>query len=44
MCVEVAAVGDTVVIRNSADPDGPRLSVSRDRWSAFVEELKNKAA
>jgi len=39
-CVEVGNVGDLMVIRNSTDPDGPRLRLTRARWSAFVAELK----
>jgi Domain of unknown function (DUF397) len=35
-CVEVATVGGTVLIRDSADPRGPLLRVPASVWSAFV--------
>jgi hypothetical protein len=39
-CVEVAAAGGYVLIRDSADKaDGPVLVFSRDRWQAFTEGL-----
>jgi len=43
-CVEVGTVADLVVIRNSTDPEGPRLRLSPQRWSAFIAELKSRAA
>jgi Domain of unknown function (DUF397) len=39
-CVEVAVVPDGVAIRNSTDPDGPALSVSRDVWRGFVWSIR----
>ncbi|MEU3571940.1 DUF397 domain-containing protein [Kitasatospora sp. NPDC036755] len=36
-CVEMAAnVPDVVPVRDSKDPDGPRLTFSPAGWSAFV--------
>ena len=36
-CVEVAVVGDGLIaMRDSKDPDGPRLIFSREEWDAFV--------
>jgi hypothetical protein len=35
-CVEVAAVPDQVLVRDSKNPTGPRLSLSPDTWAAFV--------
>jgi hypothetical protein len=32
-CVEVANLGDGVAVRDSKDPDGPVLVVSRDEWA-----------
>jgi uncharacterized protein DUF397 len=43
-CVEVGSVDDLVVIRNSTDPNGPRLRLSKERWSAFIAYLKTGAA
>lgn len=38
-CVEVLAVGDTVLLRSSLDP-GVELSVTREEWVAFVASIK----
>jgi hypothetical protein len=35
-CVEVAADGDAILVRNSRQPDGPVLAFTRDEWSAFL--------
>lgn len=35
-CVQVATVGETVLVRDSVDPDGPQLRVPASVWSAFV--------
>lgn len=43
-CVEVGSVDDLVVVRNSTDPEGPRLRLSQARWSAFIADLKSRAA
>jgi hypothetical protein len=43
-CLEAQVHGDVVVVRNSADPDGQRLSVSGARWSAFVDDVKSRPA
>ena len=41
-CVEVAAAGGYVLIRDSADKaDGPVLVFSCDRWQAFTEALRS---
>jgi hypothetical protein len=42
-CLEVTVINDDVVIRNSTDPSGPKLTVSKDRWSAFLTDLKTRA-
>jgi Domain of unknown function (DUF397) len=39
-CVEVATTEQTVHVRHSADPDGPKLVVSREVWAAFLERVK----
>jgi hypothetical protein len=35
-CVEVAAVPDTVQVRDSKNADGPVLTFSARRWAAFL--------
>ncbi|MBE1533677.1 DUF397 domain-containing protein [Actinomadura algeriensis] len=39
-CVEVASVLDTVAVRDSKDPDGPKLIVSREDFQRFAATLK----
>ncbi len=39
-CVEVALVGDAVAVRDSKNPDGPKLAFTPGDWKAFTAELK----
>ena len=39
-CVEIGILGDSVLIRNSADRDGERLTLSRGEWQEFVAAMK----
>ncbi len=39
-CVRVAVDGETVLIGDTKDPDGPVLAYSRTEWSAFVEGIR----
>jgi hypothetical protein len=39
-CVEVAGLPYGVAVRDSKDPDGPKLAFSRAAWSAFAREVK----
>ena len=39
-CIEVAGRPGTVAVRDSADPDGPLLAVSADKWRQFTASLK----
>jgi predicted secreted Zn-dependent protease len=39
-CVEVGLGGPLVVIRDSKNPDGPKLIVSAAEWSAFLAGVK----
>ncbi len=39
-CVEVAASGPGVAVRDSKDPHGPRLAFSPEQWRAFVAGVK----
>jgi membrane protein involved in colicin uptake len=40
-CVELAAMVDSVAIRDSKDPDGARLLVNRRDFKRFAKALKN---
>lgn len=42
-CVEVAARGGGVLVRDSKDPDGPVLSFSDAEWVAFLVSVKRYA-
>ncbi|MGH3738765.1 MAG: DUF397 domain-containing protein [Micromonosporaceae bacterium] len=35
-CVEVATLPDQVLVRDSKDPDGPRLHFTHAEWRAFL--------
>lgn len=39
-CVEVAAGTAVVAVRDSKDPDGPRLAFPADHWQAFTDRVK----
>jgi uncharacterized protein DUF397 len=40
-CVEVASLGAVVVaVRDSKDPDGPRLAFPAGQWQAFTDQVK----
>lgn len=39
-CVEVAALGGGVGVRDSKDPDGPTLWFSREEWAVFLAGAK----
>jgi hypothetical protein len=38
-CVEVARVDRAVAVRDSKDPDGPKLAFSRSAWHAFATRV-----
>jgi len=40
-CVEIGTLGGSILIRNSVDPDGARLKLSRSGWQEFVARLKD---
>lgn len=43
-CVEVACLpGGGRAVRDSKDPGGPTLDVSRDEWTSFVAEVRGEA-
>ncbi|MEU5546670.1 DUF397 domain-containing protein [Streptomyces sioyaensis] len=35
-CVEVATASDSVLIRDSKNPDGPRLAFAPAAWAGFL--------
>ena len=39
-CVEIAADGGRVLMRDSQDPDGPWLSFVSADWRSFVDALR----
>ena len=39
-CLEIAVLGDSVEVRNSADQNGPVLSVTHDAWGAFLAIIR----
>jgi predicted secreted Zn-dependent protease len=39
-CVEVAANQNTILIRNSRQPDGPLIEYTPEEWHAFVSGVK----
>ncbi|MBX6769758.1 MAG: DUF397 domain-containing protein, partial [Actinomadura rubrobrunea] len=39
-CVEVAACGSVVAVRDSKDPDGPALILSAAGWRMLAHRIK----
>ncbi|WP_396446996.1 DUF397 domain-containing protein [Actinomadura sp.] len=39
-CVELASAPGVVAVRDSKDPDGPKLLVGREEFAALVASLK----
>ncbi|MEV8089056.1 DUF397 domain-containing protein [Streptomyces nigra] len=35
-CVEVAPAPDRILVRDSKNPDGPRLALTPTTWTAFL--------
>lgn len=40
-CVETAEIGGRIAVRDSKDPEGPRLSLSPDSWRGFVADVRD---
>ena len=40
-CVEVAFGGAAVGLRDSKNPDGPKLSIDHSQWLAFTAAVSN---
>jgi len=39
-CVEVATTAHAVAVRDSKDPDGPKLAFTAEAWDSFIEHVK----
>jgi hypothetical protein len=42
-CVEVGNTANVVAVRDSKNPDGPRLAFGREAWAAFAVKVKQEA-
>jgi hypothetical protein len=42
-CVEVGTIVHTVAVRDSKDPEGPRLAFAPSHWQEFTRRVKNGA-
>ncbi len=40
-CIEVAQTQASCLVRDSKDPHGARLAVSRQAWTAFTRRIKD---
>jgi Domain of unknown function (DUF397) len=40
-CVEVAHLDKAVAVRDSKNPDGPKLVLTRHEWAAFIDCVKS---
>lgn len=39
-CVEVAGLAPEIAVRDSKDPDGPRLAFGAVEWRTFAQRVK----
>jgi hypothetical protein len=39
-CVEVADLGNAIAVRDSKDPDGPKLIFIADEWRMFTRSVR----
>jgi hypothetical protein len=39
-CVEIAGLAPVIRVRDSKDPDGPKLTFSATAWGAFTDGIK----
>jgi hypothetical protein len=42
-CVETATIDSVVAVRDSKNPEGPRLAFSPEAWRTFASTLKHDA-
>ncbi|RAY15585.1 DUF397 domain-containing protein [Actinomadura craniellae] len=40
-CVEVADLGEAIGVRDSKDPDGPKLALPVESFAAFLSRVKH---
>ncbi|GLZ16263.1 hypothetical protein Acsp04_64980 [Actinomadura sp. NBRC 104425] len=40
-CVEVAGLAPVIAVRDSKDPNGPKLIISAADWRAFTRRVKD---
>jgi len=40
-CVEVAQLGQAIALRDSKNPDGPKLIFACHEWAAFVRNVQD---
>lgn len=40
-CIEIGALGALILIRSSADPDGPEIGFNCGKWQMFVDAVKD---
>jgi hypothetical protein len=40
-CVQVAHLDQTIAVRDSKNPRGPRLVFTRQAWKAFIHSVKD---
>ena len=43
-CVEVATLSNGIAVRDSKDPDGPKLIFTPAAWTAFTQTLRTDNA
>jgi hypothetical protein len=41
-CIETASGLGTVAVRDSKDPQGPRLAIPAGRWRAFTRRVQDR--
>jgi hypothetical protein len=40
-CVEVATTPEAILVRDSKNPDGPRLAITPAAWSTFTNTIRS---
>jgi len=40
-CVELTATAGLIAVRDSVDPDGPRLEIAPSAWRTLTTRIKN---
>jgi len=42
-CVEIGTAARAVAVRDSKEPDGPRLAFTPGSWQAFIRSIKQES-